>query len=156
MDVTIRRATLDDAHRLAHLLQGIGWFAAFKGGDIDDSTAQVRERLRECLADSSHSVNVAESPSGEIVGYGSVHWLPCLFMAGTEGYVSELFVSEIARGQGVGRKLLEALTTEARARGCTRLSLINLRHRESYQRQFYIKAGWQERGEAANFVLPLS
>lgn len=156
MEVRIRRATLDDARHLALLLQGIGWFAAFKGGDIDDSTAQVQARLRECLADSSHSVYVAESPSEEIVGYGSVHWLPYLFMSGTEGYVSELFVSEMARGQGVGRKLLDAIATEARARGCTRLSLINLRHRESYQRQFYIKAGWQERGEAVNFVLPFS
>lgn len=36
--------------------------------------------------------------------------------------------------------------------GCQRLSLINLRRRESYERQFYIKAGWQERAEAANFI----
>jgi GNAT superfamily N-acetyltransferase len=77
-------------------------------------------------------------------------------MAGPEGYVSELFVRESARGQGVGGQLLDAIETEARARGCTRLSLINLRHRESYRRQFYVKAGWQERGAAANFIYALS
>lgn len=156
MDVTIRRATLDDAHRLALLLHGIGWFEAFKGGNIDESSARTSARLQQCFADASHSVYLAETTGGETAGYGSVHWLPYLFMAGPEGYVSELFVSEIARGKGVGRKLLDAIATEARARGCTRLSLINLRNRESYQRQFYIKAGWQERGEAANFVLQLS
>ena len=33
--------------------------------------------------------------------------------------------------------------------------LINLRKRESYQRQFYAKQGWDERVDAANFILPL-
>jgi hypothetical protein len=41
---------------------------------------------------------------------------------------------------------------EARQRGCFRLSLINMRRRESYQRRYYEKAGWEERPEAANFV----
>jgi GNAT superfamily N-acetyltransferase len=77
-------------------------------------------------------------------------------MSGPEGFVSELFVSEGARGQGVGRELLRVIESEARARGCQRLSLTNLRDRESYQRQFYVKAGWRERAEAANFIYTLS
>jgi GNAT superfamily N-acetyltransferase len=77
-------------------------------------------------------------------------------MSGLERYVSELFVREAARGQNVGRRLLNLVQTEARRRGCARLSLINLRNRESYQRQFYVKAGWKERSEAANFVYPMS
>jgi hypothetical protein len=48
------------------------------------------------------------------------------------------------------------IEAEARARGCQRLSLINLRNRESYQRQFYVKAGWKERAEAANFLYQLT
>jgi GNAT superfamily N-acetyltransferase len=152
MDFAIRMATADDARQLALLLAGIGWFDVFNSGTSDASTARVSARLRECLADESHSTYVAEIPAGEIAGYGSVHWLPYLFMAGPEGYISELFVRESARGQGVGRQLLDAIKTEAMARGCQRLSLINLRNRESYERQFYIKAGWRERGDAANFV----
>ena len=156
MDFAIRKAAADDAHQLALLLGGIGWFEAFETATLDASIARVSARLRQCLADASHSVYVAEGPGGEIAGYGSVHWLPYLFMAGPEGYVSELFVRESARGQGVGGQLLEAIEAEARARGCTRLSLITLRHRESYRRQFYVKAGWQERGTAANFIYALS
>jgi GNAT superfamily N-acetyltransferase len=156
MAFAIRKAAADDAHQLALLLGGIGWFEAFESETIDASVARVSARLRQCLADASHSVYVAESPGGEIAGYGSAHWLPYLFMAGPEGYVSELFVCEPARGQGVGGQLLDAIESEARARGCTRLSLINLRQRESYRRQFYVKAGWQERGTAANFIYVLS
>lgn len=152
MDFAIRKATPDDAYQLALLLQGIGWFEAFDSGNIEAATERVSARLRQCLADASHSLYVAETSTGPVAGYGSVHWLPYLFMAGPEGYVSELFVSEIARGQGVGGQLLDTIVTEARARGCQRLSLINLRNRESYERQFYVQAGWRERGDAANFV----
>jgi len=156
MEIPIRRAVIDDAPQLARLLQEIGWFEAFRGRDLKDSVTMVESRLRQCLNDASHSVYVAQWPSGAIAGYASVHWLPYLFMAGPEGYVSELFLRDDARGQGLGRQLLDIIVAEARSRGCQRLSLINLRSRESYQRQFYIKAGWLERSEAANFVYTIS
>ncbi|MGH7853022.1 MAG: hypothetical protein ACREP3_06250 [Candidatus Binatia bacterium] len=98
MGTAIRKATVDDARKLASLLRGIGWFDAFNAGSIEGSVARVSERLRECLAEQSHSVFVAEERAGEITAYGSVHWLPYLFMSGPEGYVSELFVSASARG----------------------------------------------------------
>jgi GNAT superfamily N-acetyltransferase len=155
MNTAIRKATVDDASKLAALLKEIGWFERFNTGEIDESAARVKERLQQCLADGSHSVFVAQEQAGEIMGYGSVHWLPYLFMSGPEGYVSELFVSTSARGQGIGRELLKVIEHEARARGCQRLSLTNLRNRESYKRRFYLKAGWQERSEAANFIYVL-
>ena len=156
MNTAIRKATVDDARKLAVLLKEIGWFERFNTGQVDQLAPQVEERLRQCMADGSHSVLVAEEPGGEITGYGSVHWLPYLFMSGPEGYVSELFVSTAARGQGIGRELLKVIESEARARGCQRLSLTNLRNRESYKRQFYLKAGWHERSEAANFIYVLN
>lgn len=151
----LRKATVDDAQQLAALLKDIGWFDTFKDESVAHSTRQVGDQLERCLTDGSHFVCVAQSDNDEIIGYISVHWLPYLFMPGPEGYVSELFVHAALRGQGVGRQLLQAAETEARARGCSRLSLMNLRSRESYQRQFYIKAGWTERREAANFIYPL-
>ena len=152
----IRKATVDDARELAVLLQGLGWFESLSAGAIGTLTEQVKARLGECLADDSHLILVAEDANGKIAAYGSVHWLPYLFLSGPEGYVSELFVNAEARGKGIGRELLGAIEKTARARGCQRLSLINLRSRESYQRQFYIKAGWRERSEAANFICPFS
>jgi GNAT superfamily N-acetyltransferase len=156
MSMAIRKAAVDDARRLAALIKEIGWFDRFNSGEIGDLAAQVRDRLQQCLADQSHTTFVAQEPEGEIVGYGSVHWLPYLFMSGPEGYVSELFVRPSASGRGIGRELLKMIESEARARGCQRLSLTNLRNRESYQRQFYLKAGWRERSEAANFIRELN
>jgi GNAT superfamily N-acetyltransferase len=152
MTVQIRKASAQDAESLAELLKEIGWFESFKNEPFEAVSRQVRLRIEQCLADNSHSIFVAEPRDGTIVGYGSVHWLPYLFLKGPEGYISELFVRESARAQGVGRELLRNIDREARARGCARLSLINLRNRESYMRQFYVKAGWEERSEAANFI----
>jgi GNAT superfamily N-acetyltransferase len=151
----IRKVTTSDAGGLAALLKEIGWFDRFNSAEIGALEGQVRANLEQCLTDSSHSTFVAENEDGEIVGYGSVHWLPYLFLSGPEGYVSELFVSPAARGRGIGQELLKVIESEARARGCERLSLTNLRNRESYKRLFYIKAGWRERSEAANFIYPL-
>jgi GNAT superfamily N-acetyltransferase len=86
------------------------------------------------------------------VGYIAVHWLAYLFLPGLEGFISELFVREAARGAGVGRRLLEAVTQDAKKRGCYRLSLLNGRHRESYLRKFYEKLGWEERSIMVNFI----
>jgi GNAT superfamily N-acetyltransferase len=152
MSLQIRQVSANDAPQLAELLREIGWFESFKNEPFEAVSRQVRLHIEQCLADNSHSIFVAEPRDGRIIGYGSVHWLPYLFLKCPEGYVSELFVRESARGQGVGRELLRKIESEARARGCVRLSLINLRNRESYMRQFYVKAGWEERAEAANFI----
>jgi GNAT superfamily N-acetyltransferase len=148
----IRRVVHEDALALTELLFDIGWFAALNDRPTEAAKTQVELRIEQCLADNSHSIYVAEFSAGQIVGYSSVHWLPYLFMTGPEGYVSELFVRSRARDQGIGKELLQAVEAEARARGCSRLSLINLRTRESYLRRFYIKAGWEERADAANFL----
>jgi GNAT superfamily N-acetyltransferase len=150
--VRTRRVVHEDAPALAELLLDIGWFAALNDKPIETATAQVERQIAQCLHDNSHSIYVAESSARPVAGYTSVHWLPYLFMTGPEGYVSELFVHSSARGHGLGTDLLQAVEAEARVRGCSRLSLINLRNRESYLRKFYIKAGWEERVNAANFI----
>ena len=152
MRIQIRKLIAQDAPQIAELLRDIGWFETFKGESVAAASERVRFHIEQCLANNSHSAFAAQLPDGKIVGYGSVHWLPYLFLQGPEGYVSELFVRESARGQGIGRELLKVIETEAKTRGCVRLSLINLRNRESYMRQFYVKAGWQERPEAVNFI----
>lgn len=154
---TIRKATSGDAAGLADLILGLEWFGRyFEGLSLEAARAQVDRHLGLCLGDeNSHTVFVAQDAGSQLIAYAAVHWLPYLFLPGPEGYISELFVTTDARGQGVGRRLLEAVMEEAKAHGCSRLSLINMRGRESYQRGFYHKQGWNERADAANFVVKL-
>ena len=156
MNVQIRRAQMVDTDAITHILRGLGWFAHLNSESYETTEKQIAHQLKMCNLADSHSVHVAESSAGDVVGYGAVHWMPTLFLPGPEGYVSELFVGESARGQGVGTKLLEAMKEEAEERGCSRLLVVNMRYRESYERGFYRKCGWEERPDAANFILRLS
>jgi len=154
MPVKIREAKAADASGIAGLLRSLGLFKHITAETPGKTRTRVARHLGLCAADDSHSVLVALE-DGVIAGYCAAHWLPYLMLKGPEGYVSELFVSEACRGKGVGGLLLKAVEAEARARGCCRLMLLNLRTRESYQRGFYKKQGWEERKEAANFLYPL-
>lgn len=152
MNIHIRKAELDDAVALAHLLRSIGWFRRMKGEPAEATAQIVQRHLEKCLAEDSHTIYIAAKPDSDIVGYVAVHWLPYLFLAGPEGFISELFIHESMRGQGLGSRLLAVVIEEAKSRGCSRLQLINFRTRDSYKRGFYSKAGWEERPEAASFI----
>ncbi len=155
MQINIRLALPTDAVAIADLLRGLYMFARMQAEPADDTRRFVAAQLARCMTDDSHAVYVAEDEAGTLTGYASVHWLPYLIHTGPEGYVSELFVGAAYHGQGIGSALLDAVTAEARQRGCSRLSLLNMRGRESYRREFYKKRGWEERPDAANFVLKL-
>ena len=149
---TLRPAQPDDAPALAVLLQGIGWFDRFATGHPEAHADQ----LEPLLAPSPHQLQlVACDAQGQLIGYCAVHWLPIAILQGWEGYVSELFIADSARGLGVGSQLLDQVTAAARSRGCRRLWLVNNRQRDSYHQGFYARQGWQEQAQAARFVLDL-
>ncbi|MCI0356499.1 MAG: GNAT family N-acetyltransferase [Acidobacteria bacterium] len=154
-EFTIREARITDAPGLAALLRELGWFAHIDAEPPAATELRVRSHLSWALTDGSHSILVGENAKGEILGYAAVHWVPSFFLPGPEGYVSDIFVRDEGRGRGLGTALLERLRAEAKGRGCVRLTLINLRGRESYRRGFYTKRGWEERSDAANFLLQL-
>lgn len=155
MEIQIRKAETADVPALTDLLRSLGLFAHINSESPRSTRERVGKHLDLCLADDSHLILVAQTSGEELAGYCAIHWLPYLMLAGPEGYVSELFIHEKFRGQGIGAQLLETVRAEAQKRGCSRLMLLNMRKRESYQRQFYSKHGWEERPDAANFILPL-
>jgi GNAT superfamily N-acetyltransferase len=77
-------------------------------------------------------------------------------MRGIDGYISELFVHPDETGKGTGSRLLETVRTYAVQRGCSRMLLMNRRIRESYQRGFYTKHGWEELSDGAFFSLSMA
>jgi GNAT superfamily N-acetyltransferase len=145
----IRDAEPGDIPALARLLASLEAAGWAQGKDWAEVENVVAIRLHGRTAGASLRVAEAE---GKLAGYASAHWLPNLILGGTEGYISELFVAPDSRGKGIGGALLGDLETEARVRGCIRLSLLNLRERESYRRGFYAKRGWTERPGAANLI----
>jgi GNAT superfamily N-acetyltransferase len=155
MKTIVRKATSADAEALATLLRNLGTIKHVNAETPEATGLRVAEHLNMCLADQSHLVLIAEDQTRRVAGYLAIHWLPYLILRGPEGYVSELFVAADSRGQGIGSRLLDAAVQEAKARGCARLMLLNMRDRESYKREFYRKHAWEEREDAANFVLQL-
>ncbi len=149
--VNIRPATPADARAVAELLFSLTEYPSYRQHGLTDLEKRVATGLN--VQTSHRSVLVAEL-EGVVMGYSVVHWFTPVITA-PEGYVSDLFVHANAMGRGLGSSLLEALTTEARARGCKRLALSNWRNRTSYKRGFYTKRGWQENADSARFVLSL-
>ena len=150
MSFNIRKAQTQDVNSITEIVRELGWYS--EPSDITQERAS--NHLTLCHSDNSHSVYVAEK-DGEVIGYIAAHWLPYLFLAGPEGYVSELLILEASRGQGVGGQLLDQVKEEAQARGCSRLMLLCGRSQESYKRKFYDKQGWRERSDVAYYGYPL-
>ncbi|PHJ69188.1 hypothetical protein VF14_03385 [Nostoc linckia z18] len=154
MDFTIRKAKETDAHAIAEILQELGWHDWVNSNPHDKVVSQIQRHICMCARDDSHSVYVAESQRG-VIGYITVHWIPCLFIEKLRGYVSDLFVQRDSRGQGVGTRLLAVVISEAQLRRCHSITALTRRERESYKKGFYAKQGWVERGNVVDFIYEL-
>ena len=150
---TVRAATPNDASALADFLLKLELFKSLATLTPQALTEELERKLKTA-SPSSHTFLVAADET-EIIGYAGVHWLPALFQSGPDGYLSQLFVSAARRGQGTGSRLLKAVELEARHRGCFRLTLVNLKNRESYRRGIYAAHGFTEQPEAVRFVKSL-
>jgi len=153
--IRVRRAEHEDVPVIADIIRRLGWFPYVDKESPSATERRVLLHLELCDADESHTVLVAEDEEGKAVGYISVHWLPYLLLSGPEGYVSEVFVEEEARGKGVGAALIDDVKEYALAKNCSRLMLLNNRERPSYEMDFYTRLGFVERPEMANLVMPL-
>jgi GNAT superfamily N-acetyltransferase len=151
MKADIRIAREEDARAIAELLANIDDYPNWKELGVEKLEQTVRESLE--WNNPERLVLVAELEE-RVVGYAVVYWQQLLFSS-KEGYVSELFIRSDASGQGIGTTLLETIKTEAMARGCGRLTLVNIKDRESYRRGFYASRGWEEKSNTVRFALNL-
>jgi GNAT superfamily N-acetyltransferase len=153
--IIIREAQEKDASAIATILRLLCWVERMKNETPAATEQRVARMLEQETDDDCNTVLVAERTNGAVVGYLAVHWFPHL-MRGMDGYISELFVHPDETGKGIGSRLLEAVHAYAVERGCTRLLLMNRRIRESYQRGFYAKHGWEEVRDGAFFSLSIA
>jgi GNAT superfamily N-acetyltransferase len=131
----IRDARPADAEAMAGLLAQLGYSA---------DGAEIASRL-ERLAIIGDRVVVAEREEA-VVGLAHLHVSPTIEHERPAAKVGALVVHETHRGEGIGRALLTALETEARARRCGVLFLTTAAHREEAH-DFYRRLGLQETGK---------
>lgn len=152
--MNIRKVKESDCDQLIDLLNNIGWFDEFLSKPKDFLKNKITNDIRYSLAGNQNSIYIAVNDN-YILGYASVHWLQYLFLDGPEGFITELFVRTEARGKGIGKALLEIIKEEAGKLNCSRLSLLNGRNSEAYERKFYQNQGFIERDQSANLILKL-
>ena len=102
-----------------------GWerlWAAYLAFYKVELTPAVTERTWARLMDPSNPLKgrVAEV-GGQLMGFALHLNHPSTWVAGDDCYLEDLFVDDAARGQGLGRALIDDLKTLATARGWHRL-----------------------------------
>lgn len=150
----LRACQQTDAPGLTASLHRLGGMLTIAAETPDVTQARIEKHLARIIASDEHTLLVAIEGEN-LAGYISVHWHPTFLQADGEGFISELFVHPDYRMKGLGSTLIDQVRGEAVARGCARLSLLNMRHKKSYELGFYAKRGWEERANAANFILEL-
>lgn len=130
-DVTVRRARLSDAPRLATLSGELGY---------PTTTGEMTKRMKKLEPASQNALFVAESPEAGVVGWGHVS-VNHLVEVGTRAELNGLVVAEGHRSLGAGARLLDAVEAWARKHGCPSMSVrsnvIRERAHKFYERQGY-------------------
>lgn len=115
-EVLLRVAGPPDLDEVSML---IGSFRDYLDGDspTDDSIAKTVAKLIE---DSSTDFLLAGEPG---VGFAQIRYRPSVWTGSDDAWLEDVFVLDRARGEGIGRMLVEAAIGRARKRGCGRIQL---------------------------------
>jgi GNAT superfamily N-acetyltransferase len=112
-------------------------YATFYKRPMDDAIAG---RVWGWIHDPAHGLEalVARDPGGRVVGLAHFRAMPRPLTGSLAGFLDDLFVDPGLRGQGVGRRLIEAVAGTGRERGWTILRWLtaddNYRARGVYDR----------------------
>jgi GNAT superfamily N-acetyltransferase len=116
---TVREASAEDVEEVATAV------ASLLGelGGRQPERADLEAEVRALLADpEGGSVLVAEADD-RIVGVLSASWQRAIHVPGVYATVQDLWVDEAWRSRGVGAELVEAIASQARTRGVSRLEV---------------------------------
>lgn len=124
-EITIHRATADDAREiavlvgdlLAGIMNAIGVHAF--NFDKDETTA----RLKDFLDREKYFVFVARNLNGDLVGFIALYESYALYAEGAFGTIPELYVRPEYRSNNVGQRLLSRAKSFGESRGWKRLEV---------------------------------
>ena len=122
--------------------------------EFDEPTPEppaLAERMRQLLDGGDTLVLLAgDGPDGLAV----LRFRPAIWSTGLECYLAELYVAPVWRGQGLGRRLMEAALREARDRGADSMD-IGVDEPDLAARRLYESLGFTNRvdGDADSPVM---
>ena len=110
---------------------------------VDKSTREVREFLAARLERSDSTIFIAHSEEGTAQGFVQLYPLYASLALRPSLLLSDLYVADHARRQGIGEQLLEAARRHALAAGACGLQLetarTNLAAQSLYERLGYVR-----------------
>jgi GNAT superfamily N-acetyltransferase len=116
---TVREAGAADAEAVATAVEAL---LAELGGSCPERS-ELETEVRALLDDpAGGSVLIAEAGE-KIVGVLSASWQRAIHVPGVYATIQDLWVDEDWRSRGVGAELVEAIASQARARGVGRLEV---------------------------------
>ena len=133
----IREARLDDIPRLCALLAEL--FA--QEADFAPDAERQRRGLRLILDNPACGRVYCASQSGAIVGMVTILFTVSTAEGSRAAWLEDMVVDPDRRGRGIGERLLNHAIAEARAAGCTRITLLTDGDNHSAMR-FYSRAGF--------------
>ncbi|HEX7278501.1 MAG TPA: GNAT family N-acetyltransferase [Solirubrobacterales bacterium] len=112
-EVEIAPITAGEFEELLPLIAAYQRF--YEAEEISDN--RNRGFFRRFLAPSEDGLLLGAHSEGRLIGYACLYWHFSSTQATETVLMNDLFVDESARGQGVGRALIEATAEVARERG---------------------------------------
>lgn len=132
--VDIRMAVTEDAPRISDLLHQLGYPV---------NPEKVRLRMQSLLPDKDKTIRVAESETGTIIGCVQVT-MGTRLAEGRYAEITALVVDERWRGQGVGKRLLEAAKAWLKTVGEPETLRVRCNVRRTEAHRFYENCGFRE------------
>lgn len=118
-EATVREAVAGDVQAVASAVESL----LVELGGRKPERAEMEAEVQALLDDpEGGSVLVAEA-DGEIVGVLTASWQRAIHVPGIYATIQDLWVDAAWRSHGVGAELVEAVASQARARGVGRLEV---------------------------------
>lgn len=116
---TVREAGADDVGAVATAVEALLLELGGRRPERSELETEVRAHLED---PDGASVLIAES-DGNVVGVLSASWQRAIHVPGAYATIQDLWVDEAWRSRGVGAELVEAIASQARTRGVSRLEV---------------------------------
>ncbi len=121
--------------QLEKVLPLIGEYQRFY--EVEDVDAgRNREFFGGFVAPSERGVLLGAWDGGELVGYACLYWTYTSLIPAEVVLLNDLYVVPEARGEGVGRALIDASAGVARERGAARLTWLTAQDNKRAQRLY--------------------